>query len=178
MRFLRDLITIISPSSQLAMAIKYRIEDLENLTDPFVLDKQPLKNKKGKEFGYYFSFFDPRPPKLFSKKSRVTDGPAAGIVLQISDAELFFIGVMPSIVLLAASQDFHDIMNYKHDYPGTVKKTIKCVFNRHEFKQLRLPEKVLKDVEMNKKIFNLYLDGHIHFSSSGLVFGVLPLFNK
>lgn len=179
LRFLRDWISVISPNSQLATAISVRVAELETLPNPFIFDNKPLRTKKGEiiDNKIPFNFFQFPPPlsRFFSKKSRVTDGPTGGVVVQISDNELFFIGVFQELISLAVSQDFQGILEYEHKYPWSGVKTIKCVFNRYEFEQLRLPQSVLKDVRGKKNIFSFYLDGQMHFSSSGFVFGVLPL---
>jgi hypothetical protein len=179
MGFLRDWISFISPDSQLASAITIRVADLETRSDPFILDNIPLRRKNGDLFNYNIPFIPlpgfPLHSKFFSKKSRVTDGPAGGVVFQISDNELFFIGIMQSLVTLTANQNFSDILNYKHEHPGTVTKYIECVFNRQRFKQLRLPLSIIEQIEEKKNIIKFYLSGQIHYSSSGLVFGILPI---
>ena len=86
----------------------------------------------------------------------MTDGPTGGIVFQISEDNLFFIGVFQDLISQAISQNFTEILDYKHPSPGNVLKIIKCVFNRREFEQLRLPQAILDDVKEKGSIFEFY----------------------
>lgn len=179
MRFLRDWISFISPNSQLASAITIRVADLETLPDPFIFNNVPLRDKTGKIFRYNLPFIPfPGFPLLsgfFSRKSRIIGSPAGGIVVQLSNDELFFIGIFQELITMSINQNFTELLTYIHKSPATVKKTVECVVNHHEFKNLRLPPFISEQFDEKKKILKFYLSGHIHYSSSGLVFGILPL---
>jgi hypothetical protein len=68
----------------------------------------------------------------------------------------------------------NDIMNFK--FPsGTEKKIIECQVSLGRFANMRLvlPESIQPKKTKNYVKFNL--NGQIQYSSSGLVFGILPL---
>ena len=91
MRFIRDWVSFISPRSQLAAALSTRVAALENMRDPFELNGVHLVRGNGRPFD-----FAPYRPlgqhSTFSgHRSRVTDGPAGGEVVRLSENALFLL---------------------------------------------------------------------------------------
>lgn len=174
MNFLLEWISIVSPRSQLASALATRIADMKVLPDPFRLNGIPLRNSNNKPFefapmGRYFNH-----TTFLSTKSRVTDGPAGGVVVQLSESALFLIGIREEFASMAANQNFEEIENYK-THTGSINKTVDCVFGQGRFNSLRLPESLKNRVRKSGGYFSFRLNGLLHYSQSGLVFGVLPL---
>ena len=174
LRFLSGWITFFSPRSQFATALATRINCLEKIQNPFELDNSPLKKVNGDEFNFPPFLFLDREFSFFSNKSHVTDGPAGGIILKISEKELFFLGMQEDLISLASQQNFIDIMNFDFPY-GTVEKTIECNISRSRFSDMNLilPDSI--QLKRKKDYIKLNLKGEIHYSSSGLVFGILPI---
>ena len=115
MKFLYDWISFIGalgPHLQLHLAT--RIADLEALKNPFELDGIPLLGGSGKPFDYN---------SFMASKSRVIDGPAGGVVVQISDKALFFLGIREKLLEIASNQSFEEIIHYKAKV-GTIWKKL------------------------------------------------------
>ena len=89
MSFLHNWISFISPRSAIATALATRIADLEALKNPYELDGIPLMRANREPFDYS-KFGGYRKTSFMASKSHVPDGPAGGIVVQISNDELFF----------------------------------------------------------------------------------------
>lgn len=175
MRFLRDWLAFISPRSQFASALSTRVSGLEALTDPFELDGQPLLNGIGEPFNFI------RAPAGFGEtlgfllnKSRVTDGPTSGVITQISRNALFFLGVRDELAVLAARQNFAEIIKYK-EFSVTIPKTVHCIFHKNRYERLTLPEWITEKAKGGGDYISFALRGELIYSQEGLVFGVLPL---
>lgn len=174
MRFIRDWITFISPRSQFSSAIATRIYDLESLRDPFELNGLPLLRNAKDSFEFRPIHPDRPHSRFLATRSRIVDGPAGGVVLQISKTELMLLGIREELCNLAAKQNFRRILEYRASV-GSEQKTVECVFSRGRFKSLALPKSVNPRVSRNGAYHRFKLPGLIHYSAGGLVFGVLPL---
>jgi len=174
MRFLRDWMSFISPRSQMAAALSTRVADLETISNPFELDNVPLLKGIGEPFNLV-----PTPDGMgetlgfLSYRSRVKDGPSCGIVTQISNDALFFLGIRDELAVLSNKQDFDSILSYKA-LTATIPKTIQCVFHKRRFEKLKLPDTLIKDTSKSGDYYRFLLKGMLHYSQEGLVFGVLP----
>lgn len=169
-RHLRDWITFISSRSPLAAALATRVAALEAMTDPFELDGVPLRQGNDEPF----NFATRRHSTFLASKSRVTDGPAGGVVVQLSDRELLFLGIREQILILASEQQFDGIIRYKAEV-GSLTKTIECRFSTRRFQSLRLPPAFRQSTTQTGGDFHFRLRGTLHYSAEGLVFGILPL---
>ncbi len=173
-RYLRDWIAFISPRSQLAAALSTRVADMERLGNPFELSGVPLRRGNGERFE-----FAPLGPSrvhstFLASKSRITDGPAGGVVVQLSNRALFLVGIREDLVMLASEQVFERITTYKSE-PATIEKSVECVFSKGRFRSLRLPESIIRRTTGSGAYSAFSLPGRIHYSPSGLVFGLLRL---
>ncbi len=174
--FLRDWISFISPRSQLASALSTRLADLESLRDPFELDGIPLRRGNNEPFDYWpyaISGYGSHSSFMLNK-SLITDGPAGGIVVKLTDNSLFLLGIREDLLILATGQDFDNIMAFKSE-SGTIRKNVECVFSKGRYSRLRLPTSFGSSISESGGYIRFRLQGTIHYSPSGLVFGVLPL---
>lgn len=174
LRFLHGWISFFSPRSLFATALSTRINCLEKIKNPFELDDVPLKMVNGKEFDYQPFLFEEREFDFFKNKSHVTDGPAGGIVLKISENELLFLGIQEDLISIANKQSFDEIMNFDFPY-GTVDKEIECTLSLTQFKDMNLNLSNSVNLVKNKRFIKFNLKGQIVYSSCGLVFGNLPM---
>lgn len=174
-RFVRDWISFISPRSQLASAVATRVAALERLPDPFVLEGVPLLRGNGQPFdftpiggmlGGHSSFF--------SVKSRITDGPAGGVAVPLPGGDLFFLGIRETLLEQAALQKLRAISDFRAER-GSLRKTVECVFTRSTFQGLRLPAEITQGARLYGNYVSFNLSGQIHYSTSGILFGVLPV---
>lgn len=175
MRHLRDWIAFISPRSPLAAAVATRVADLEAMANPFELGGVPLRRGSGEPFQFEpFNFATRRHSTFMASKSRVTDGPAGGVVVQLSGSELLFLGIREQLLTLATNQEFQDIERYKADV-DSLNKIVECTFSVGRFRGLRLPPSVRQSATQTGGYFHFPLRGTLHYSAEGLVFGLLPL---
>lgn len=174
MRFLRDWISFISPRSLLATALATRVADLEHMNDPFELDQVPLLRGSGEPF--YFTPYDTtgQHTPFLLRKSRIVDGPAGGIVMQLPNENFYLLGIQEQLLVTGAEQSFSDIMTLRLE-AGTIEKTVRCVFTPTRFRRLRLPDAVRSTAQVEDRLAAFELTGPIHYSRSGLVFGELPI---
>jgi len=176
MRFLWEWISFISPRSQIASSLATRIASLEKVQDPFKLEGIPLLRGSGKPFkftpvrsrGRWHSSF-------FAYKSRVSDGPAGGVVLQLKKEYMFFVGIRGELLTIAAEQKFDRVVEYKTP-AASMSKTVDCLFTKAKFKEMDLPQRLRDRARKTGGYFSLSLKGQLHYSCGGLVFGILPLF--
>ena len=174
LHFLHDWISFISPRSQLSSALATRILALKHLSDPFELDSIPLLRGQGTPFDYHSRNFLDIHSSFFANKSHIVDGPAGGVVLQLSDRALFFAGIRDQLVDDASTQSFNEIMN--RSFPtATMQKTVECVVGRGRYRDLYLPNSIKEKAQKSQQYVKFCLHGQIHYSRGGLVFGVLPL---
>jgi len=177
MRFLLDWIAFTSRRSQLASALATRIADLEALRDPFELNNVPLRRGNGEPFEFV-PFPGYGSHSLFlANKSRVSDSPAGGVVLQLSDRALFLAGIREELLVVASEQSFERMNSYQSE-AGTAEKVVECVFSQGRFRSLNLPPSISDQAAKVGGYMSFRLKGTIHYSQSGLVFGVLPLPNE
>lgn len=174
MRFLWAWLSLISPRSQLSSALATRLIDLETLQNPFELDNVQILRGNGKPFEFMPTNILEQHSTFMAHKSHVMDGPAGGLTVQISDDALFLLGIREDLLFTAVDQNFDKITTYKTE-AGTIEKTVECVFSRHRFERLRLPPSIRKRTQESGGYFRFPLSGMIHYSDSGLAFGVLPL---
>lgn len=175
MRCLRDWISFLSPRSALAAALATRVTDLEALNDPFELDGVPLVHGRSEPFDIMpFGSGNRRHSTFMASKSRVTDGPAGGVVIQLSDRALFFFGIMEKLLVMATSQNFGELTQYKAEV-GTVRKTVECTVSSGRFISLDLPPSIANLATKSGGYYHFQLNGNLNYSSEGMVFGILPL---
>jgi len=116
----------------------------------------------------------PEPHWFFARRSRVSDGPAGGVLSRIDDRTLIFIGTRSDLVDLAVAQDFGRIVNYKAEV-GSVRKTVLCTVPSGEFSRLGIPDDQLPDLRRTGGYVHFTLNGLLRYSAEGLVFGALPV---
>ncbi len=175
---LRDWICFLSPRSNLATALATRVAALEALNNPFKLNDVPLLRGTGEPFCIQpyeirtgcHSFF-------MASKSRVTDGPAGGVVVQLSERELFFVGIREELLVIAANQQFEELIQYKAPV-ASMSKTIDCTFSAGRYSRLVLPPSIRNSSRIIGGYAHFSLSGKLNYSPEGLVFGILPLPGK
>ncbi|WP_232385633.1 hypothetical protein [Methanoregula boonei] len=174
LRFLLGWISFFSPRSHFSIALSTRINCLEKIKNPFELDKIPLRKVNGEEFSYHPYLYEEREFDFFKNKSHVTDGPAGGIVLKISENELMFFGMQEDLISIANYQNFEEILNF--DFPSDIiDKKVECVLPIKTFKELDLKLSDLDYVGKNREFVKFFLKGSLIYNSSGLVFGPLSV---
>ena len=174
MRFLRDWISFISPRSHLAVALSTRFADMEALNDPFELNGVALRRGNGERFDFTTPQGFEEHSSFLATKSRITDGPAGGVVVQISDEQLFLLGIREDLVVLASEQNFDRLLTYQAA-ATSIEKTINCVISDSRLQGFRLPSWLLEKAWRRAGYVSFQLTGLIHYSPAGLVFGALQL---
>ena len=175
MIFLRDWISLVAPRSQLASSLSTRTAALLALEDPTVLDGIALRKANGEPFNYAPGFDLGRGHiSILRNKSYVLDGPAGGILVQVSSNELYLLGIMEELVFLAESQSFSEILGYVRE-GSTVRKTVRCQFTDRQLKTLQLPDGARDRMTQFGPRHGLDIEADLMYSPSGLVHGVLPL---
>jgi hypothetical protein len=172
-RFLYDWISFISPRSQLASALATRLAALETIENPFELDRVQLKKGNGENFDFVPTSLYGHHSSWMANKSKVSDGPAGGIIFQLSKDTLFFLGIRERILTLSAEQRFKDILEYK-EVAGTLVKTIECVVSKGRYKRFYFPDEIDLSAEERGGYYRFKMKGQMHYSPEGLVFGILP----
>ncbi|MDO8874276.1 MAG: hypothetical protein Q7V05_16350 [Methanoregula sp.] len=175
MKFLRDWIAFISPRSQFASALTTRLGCLENVRDPNELNGIQLKRTNGEPFVFAPMLVFGHEASFFANKSRIINGSAGGVVVKISNNELFFLGIQEKLLALAAKQNFATITGQTFS-ETTEDKEVECVFSLNRFRELgpMIPESISLG-SSTKQYIRFSLKGQLHFNASGLVFGTLPL---
>ncbi len=84
------------------------------------------------------------------------------------------LGFREELLVLAQEQVFDITMAYKA-VAASVEKTVECTFSAKRFRELRLPQSIKNDTKKVGGYFHFHLNGIVHYSPEGLVFGVLPL---
>jgi hypothetical protein len=79
---------------------------------------------------------------------------------------------MEELVTQAIAQDFDEILRYRR-IGGIRRKTVVCVFSNSRLKRLRLPPEIARAVKRSRHYSSFELSGDLHYSETGLVFGVL-----
>jgi len=174
MAFLSRWISLVSPRSPLAAALATRARALAQITEPYELDSVPLVRGTGEPFEYRFIGTRAIHSTFFANKSKVTDGPAGGVVIELRRGMLAFVGIREELVDLAARQEFAEILSYERE-AGIVRKSIECVFHDSRFRRLSLPPRLAESARGAGTYRSITVSGNLHYSRSGLVFGYLPL---
>ena len=171
--FLWNWISFIRPRSQLAASLATRVKSIINVKDIRSLDGVPLLNGEGEPFSYISSGFniDGR-CSFFASKSYITDGPAGGVVLRLSDQYLLFLGIREDLIFQAVEQKFKEIIAYKAD-SASIDKTVRCVISKGRYEELELPETIQENVRKKGEYRVFDLKGQLHYSKGGIVFGFL-----
>lgn len=174
MAFLHRWLAWISPRSQLASALATRLQALRHIGDPFELDRVALVRGTGEPFE--FPLFGARGihTTFLANKSRVTDGPVGGMIIQLGSDLLVFLAIREELVNLAVRQDFSRVVSYEAP-ASTLNKTVECVFHESRFRALSLPEALINSATKSGHYVSFRLSGQLHYSRSGLVFGFLRL---
>lgn len=172
--FIADLISFLSPRSSLAASLRTRLLTLNALQNISALDGQPLLNGSGEPYSTATvestDHFNP----WFSSKSTVRNGRVGGRVYLVNRETLLFIGIQEDLVVFAAQQDFAQLRTYSFS-SGTVEQVVDCVVSRVRFKSDFSPVLGDHDIRSSGGYVYFSLTGHIHFTQSGLVIGVLPI---
>lgn len=175
MRFLRNVISFLSPRSPFASALATRVAALEALKDPFELDSVPLMRGTSDKYEFVpYGFENWRHSTFMTTKSRVTDGPTGGVVMQLSSRALFFLGIREDLLELAANQEFKKISSYKAPV-ASIEKTVECTFSIGRYSSLELPNSIVESAKKTSGYVYFRLTGTLHYSAEGLVFGILTL---
>ena len=174
MTFIRNWIAVIAPRSPFAAAISSRVAALSASENPLSLDLVPLLqgNNEPFEFGTFLGFGSRS--SFFENRSKVSDGPAGGVVTRFSSQALMLFGVREDLLYLAATQDFEQILGYQAP-KGSLEKLVECVVSTKRFEDLRLPDSLNEKVTSRGGYRIFELSGLLHYSGAGLVFGELPL---
>ena len=180
MRFLADWISFVSPRSQLSAALNSRSAALETLRDPFELANTPLR--RGNNDLFDLGPIDRyRHSRFFWNKAWVSDGPAGGIVARCN-RDLLFLGFREDLPRIAADQDFDQLLSYRADI-GSLAKTVQLQLTLRKFQDLELPDTLLPRKTSERlpggaaepDRFTVSLEGELHYTQEGLVFGLLPV---
>jgi len=127
------------------------------------LDNVALKKGSGEDlelispdpWGYNGSVF-------FLNKSRIVYGNAGGIVTQLSEKELFFLGVRDELPILAAKQDFKQIIAYEN-IKSLENKEIDCVVSKARFREFHLPANTKNEVYRTGNYYKFRIKGDLCF---------------
>ena len=171
MEFRARVIALISPRSPLAAALATRVLDLQNIRDLSQLDGVPLMAGPDSPLRFATGFGKIH-SRFFGTKSVVDDGPAGGIAVR-SGEQMFFAGVRQDWIDLAAEQDFSAIRRYGN-VPATTGKTVRIALPRGTFDLYDL-NRTWRSVRESGGYFRFPLEGDLHYSAGGLVFGWLPI---
>ncbi len=173
MRFLRDWITFLSPRSQLASALQTRLLTIESASDPYSQNGLTLLKGDGESFdfsplsaGGHSSFF--------SNKPRITGVAAGGLCSRMNPSNLFFTGIREDLLKVAADQNFNELTQVRYA-AGSIQSTVECVFSEGRYRSLGRPRGFSVRRNSSGTLYHRDLTGVIHYSTSGIAFGVLPL---
>lgn len=175
MGFLRDWISFISPRSQFSAALSTRLADLVAVSNPMELDGIPLRKGNGEKLVFEAPDIKGQPGyAFFANKSRVSDGPSLGVVMQASSEDLVYLGIRDDLVVIAGKQDFQAIVNSQYEV-GTLRKHIDCFVSEARFLNFDLPDQIKEEAKKYGGYYSFRLSGQMIYSKEGLVFGLLPL---
>jgi hypothetical protein len=171
-RYLADLVSFISPRSQLASAARTRLQAISNLNDPMELAGVPLVRGNGRYFE--LERFDDvaRRHGYFRNMSHVIDSPVGGVASQTPRGDILFVGIREELVGMLMQQDFDKIQTYRMS-SGSVSKEVECLFTPARARELDIPDGIDPDVKDAQ--VRLRVKGTLRYSPGGIVFGVLPL---
>lgn len=179
MSAIAELITFINPQSRLSASLQTRVVDLKKIDNIEILDGVPLWEPKESQFSdepFYINThgIEKGYNYLLASKSLVIDSPVGGQVFQIDRKHLFFIGIQSILYNYAIQQSFETIDNYKFEVSSKYRNVI-CTVPLKRFKsEFALSDHI--DIKQSGKYIQFKLKGQLYFSSGGLVFGILPLY--
>jgi hypothetical protein len=111
----------------------------------------------------------------FAGRSRVVDGPAGGQVFQLDKGNLLSVGIREDLLVHAIEQSFQGIATFRFR-AGTVRKTVQCRVPVGRFESdFSIGENRGLGQTRSGGYVDFELEGNLHYSSGGMVFGVLPL---
>lgn len=174
LKFLRDMIILISPRSQFPSALNTRIGCLEHIRDVLELNEIPLKRVNGDLFDFSLNSLTDQNTSFFANKSKIINGSGGGITLKISEKTFFFLGIQEELLTIAAKQNFELITKQKFE-AMTQDDEVDCYFDLDNFK--RLGSDILLSIKPTifKHHVRFNLKGQLHYSSSGIIFGLLTV---
>jgi hypothetical protein len=175
LRFLWWIVWFVSPRSLLATALSTRSAAVESILNPFELDGVPLGRPDGKPFtieyadgrGYGHVVF-------FNSRSRISDGPAGGVVFPLNNDQFLFFGFQTRLLELSAAQEFREILEYTAEVGSAIKQVF-CVVPAGEFYRFGIDEARLPRFSRGGGYVRFELSGRLSYTKEGLVFGVLPI---
>lgn len=170
--FITRMVSLISPRSPLAAALATRLADLQNIRDIRQLEGVPLMAGSGTELGFSTRFGTIH-NSFFSVKSVVADGPAGGVLVRSSNDEMFFWGIRQDWIDIAVEQSFQRMREYR-TVPATVSKTLTALLPAGRFTRYDFDED-WREVEKTGGYYRFPLEGDLHYSAGGIVFGWLPI---
>ena len=103
----------------------------------------------------------------------MSDGPAGGVVISLESGDLFFLGIRESLLDDMARQSLKKIATYQTGR-GSEQKSVECNFSEGSFRKLRIPLELKSRARQYGSYFYFRVSGWVHYSDSGVVFGVLP----
>jgi hypothetical protein len=111
---------------------------------------------------------------LILQQYRDTTGSGGGITLKISEKTFFFLGIQEELLTIAAKQNFELITKQKFE-AMTQDDEVDCYFDLDNFK--RLGSDILLSIKPTifKHHVRFNLKGQLHYSSSGIIFGLLTV---
>jgi hypothetical protein len=147
---------------------------VERLKNPLLLDGVPLLKGNGQPFDFSpiggmlrgHAFF-------FATKSKITDGPAGGVIVPLPRGDLFFLGIREKLLEQAAHQELRKIEDFRSER-GPMRKTVECVLTDSVFRHYRLLPEVTERSRRYGNYHAFELAGQLHYTETGILFGVLP----
>jgi|GEM_PF-1775137 len=174
--YIADLVLLLGSRSNLSASLQTRLASLSALADISPLDDVPLKKANGEEFPLTaFSNADDLNP-WFLGKSVASDGSAGGIISVLDPRVLMLIAMREPLIGHVAQQDFSIIENYSFT-AQTLVTSVNCVVPTGRFKRefsevMQIPAN--ESYETGGYVY-FRLEGHLHYTQSGLVVGILPI---
>ena len=102
---------------------------------------------------------------FFATKSKITDGPAGGVVVPLPNGNLFMLGIRDTLLEQAAHQEVRRLADYKAEH-GPMRKTVECVVTERALSELRLPPRVVERASKYGGYYTCRKDSHrTRFSS-------------
>ena len=171
--FILQWLRLIAPRSEIVVALSNRLNALIQLADPGALNGTDLIRGNGEQFDLVPTD-DYGHTRFFQTRSTVTDGPAGGVTVQIDNKSLFFLGVREEVLSLAVDQNFEDITGYRANV-ASIPKSVDAVFSGGRYRALRLSASVAERFAEIGGDYHIRLQGNLHYTPEGLVFGELPI---
>lgn len=156
LNFISNWISLLYPRTYLAISLTQRVNDLQNLKNPFELDKVPLINAVGEKIVDKIETNFDRNNSYFKQKNHLEDKSSIGRINFISQNQYFFLGIHKELLIYAALMDFDKLLSYSIEETSKVTK-VNCI---HVHK-------------VHKENNSFQCEGQIFGNTSGLVFGVI-----